>query len=102
MDLKDYTGDGKALDSLFAAGDCNLLLIQLVGYSQKQDRVIQYPVSLKNWDVDDRGKITTGFWLDRVFLQNPIRQASGIIRCQSGSAISRRTKFTTMPLKSAF
>jgi len=74
MDLKDYTGDGKALEfGFFAAGDCNLLLIQLVGYSQKQDRVIQYPVSLKNWDVDDRGKITTGFWLDRVFLQNPIR-----------------------------
>ena len=72
--LKDYNGDGNALAfAFFAAGDCNMLLIQLVGYSPKQDRVIQYPVSLKNWELDDNGKTTTGLWLDRVFLQKPLR-----------------------------
>jgi hypothetical protein len=72
LDLKDYNGDGKALEfALFDAGSCTVLLIQLIGYSLRQDRVIQFPIQLLNWE--EEGKITKGLWLDRVFLQKPTR-----------------------------
>lgn len=47
MWLKDYNGDGKALEfALFDALACMGLDTTLIGYSEKQDRVIQYQVSL--------------------------------------------------------
>jgi len=62
IDLKDYNGDGNAVEfPFFAAESCSVLMVQLVGHSQKQDRVIQYPVSVKNWNVDAGGKTTAGF-----------------------------------------
>jgi hypothetical protein len=46
--LKDYNGDGKAFEfALFEAEACMGLQTTLIGYSEKQDRVIQYPVSLE-------------------------------------------------------
>ena len=46
--LRDYNGDGKPLEfALFEAEACMGLQTTMIGYSEKQDRVIQYPVSLK-------------------------------------------------------
>lgn len=45
MALKDYNGDGKAYEfALFDAHACMGLGTSLIGYSQRRDRVIQYPV----------------------------------------------------------
>lgn len=47
MWLRDYNGDGKALEfALFDAPACMGLQTSLIGYSEKQDRVIQYPIDL--------------------------------------------------------
>jgi hypothetical protein len=46
--LRDYNGDGKALEfAFFDAVACMGLQTTLIGYSAKQDRVIQYPIELK-------------------------------------------------------
>ena len=69
--LKDYNGDGKALEfALFDAQACMGLPSTLIGYSQKQDRVIQYPVRLQ---VDDNGKTSseTSHWCDYLFDKDP-------------------------------
>ena len=47
MWLKDYNGDGHAWEfALFDAIACMGLPTTLIGYSEAQDRVIQYPVEL--------------------------------------------------------
>ncbi len=47
MWLKDYNGDGHAWEfALFDAVACMGLPTTLIGYSEAQDRVIQYPVAL--------------------------------------------------------
>ena len=47
MWLKDYNGDGHAWEfALFDAIACMGLPTTLIGYSEAQDRVIQYPVDL--------------------------------------------------------
>src|SRR5262249_24796821 len=51
MWLKDYNGDGKALEfALFNKEACVGLTTTLVGYSEWQDKVIQYQIHL---DVED-------------------------------------------------
>jgi hypothetical protein len=46
--LRDYNGDGKALEfALFDALACMGLQTTLIGYSKKQDRVINYPINLE-------------------------------------------------------
>ena len=73
MWLRDYNGDGKALEfALFDAPACMGLQTTLIGYSEKQDRVIHYPVSLE---------VTEGtkqvhrnlFWADYLFNKKPNR-----------------------------
>ena len=69
--LKDYNGDGKALEfALFDAQACMGLPSTLIGYSVKQDRVIQYPVRLQ---VDDNGTTSeeTSHWCDYLFASDP-------------------------------
>ena len=45
--LKDYNGDGEALEfALFDANNCTIVETTLFGYSKSQDRVIQYPIHL--------------------------------------------------------
>lgn len=71
--LKDYNGDGRALEfALFEAEACMGLQTTLIGYSEKQDRVIQYPVKL---DVVEGGKHSArnSLWADYLFNQKPKR-----------------------------
>ncbi len=47
LSLKDYNGDGQALEfALYEAENCTLVKTSLFGYSQAKDRVIQYPIHL--------------------------------------------------------
>jgi hypothetical protein len=65
--LRDYNGDGNALEfALFDALACMGLETTLIGYSEKQDRVIQYPVKL---DVIEGSKHSTRVtpWADYLF-----------------------------------
>ena len=49
LHLRDFNGDGRALEfALFDALACMGLETALFGYSERQDRVIQYPVSLES------------------------------------------------------
>lgn len=67
MNLKDYNADGKPYEfALFNALACMGLDTTLIGYSQKQDKVIQYPIELKTHD-----KISNGFWADYLFGHKP-------------------------------
>lgn len=69
--LKDYNGDGKALEfALFDALACMGLQTTLIGYSESQDKVIQYPIRLK---VNDKGKQTIEVrrWADYLFAKEP-------------------------------
>ncbi len=72
MWLKDYNGDGKALEfALFDAANCMALLTTLIGYSEWQDRVIQYPIYLEV--VGDEGHRTESLsWCDYLFSEKPI------------------------------
>jgi hypothetical protein len=72
MWLGDYNGDGRAQEfALFNAEACMGLGTALFGYSEKQDRVIQYPVSLQV--TDDKGRRSTEVlnWVDYLFSREP-------------------------------
>ena len=71
--LRDYNGDGKALEfALFDALACMGLETTLIGYSAKQDRVIQYPISLEVFDGAKR-TTTVSAWADYLFSGKPLR-----------------------------
>jgi len=73
MWLRDYNGDGKALEfALFDAEACMGLQTTLIGYSAKQDRVIQYPVSLEVLEGSKRSR-TVSPWADYLFSKKPLR-----------------------------
>jgi hypothetical protein len=71
MWLRDYNGDGKALEfALFDAQACMGLQTTLIGYSERQDKVIQYPTRLV---VEEKGKrsVTMRSWVDYFFSGKP-------------------------------
>jgi len=71
--LRDYNGDGQALEfALFEAEACMGLQTTLIGYSERQDRVINYPIVI---DVIEGGKHTkqVSSWADYLFNQKPRR-----------------------------
>jgi hypothetical protein len=71
MWLKDYNGDGQAGEfALFDALACMGLPTTLIGYSQAQDRVIQYAVDLT---VTSGNKKSTrvAYWVDYLFSKRP-------------------------------
>ena len=71
MWLHDFNGDGRALEfALYDALACMGLETALFGYSERQDRVIQYPTSL---EAEYGGKKTTGVlgWVDYLFSKQP-------------------------------
>jgi len=71
--LKDYNGDGKPFEfALFEAEACMGLQTTLIGYSDKQDRVIQYPIKL---EVIERSTHSTSVtpWADYLFSKKPLR-----------------------------
>lgn len=71
MWLKDYNGDGRAGEfALFDAIACMGLPTTLIGYSQAQDRVIQYPVVL-TLITGNQKSTRTAFWVDYLFSQTP-------------------------------
>jgi hypothetical protein len=73
MWLKDYNGDGKALEfALFEAEACMGLQTTLIGYSEKQDRVIQYPISLELIEGSKHSTSVTR-WADYLFSKKPLR-----------------------------
>lgn len=72
MALKDYNGDGRVAEfALFDAEACMGLATALIGYSETQDRVIQYPVELV---VIENGKrtTTTNLWSDYLLKKQPL------------------------------
>lgn len=71
--LRDYNGDGKPLEfALFDAVACMGLETTLIGYSEKQDQVIQYPISLLIIEATKRMNTVT-LWADYLFSQKPVR-----------------------------
>jgi hypothetical protein len=71
MWLKDYNGDGKALEfALFDSTYCRGLLTTLIGYSEWEDRVIQYPVHLEVEGYAGRETKLLS-WCDYLFSEKP-------------------------------
>ena len=69
MNLKDYNGDGKALEfALFDAPACMGLPTSLIGYDEPKDRVIQYPITIHTPE-----GTTSDHWLDYLFSEKPKR-----------------------------
>ncbi len=71
MWLRDYNGDGKALEfALFDALACMGLQTTLIGYSERRDKVIQYPTRLV---VEEKGErsVTVRRWIDYLFSRKP-------------------------------
>jgi hypothetical protein len=73
MWLRDYNGDGKALEfALFDALACMGLETTLIGYSEKRDRVIQYPVNLEVIEGSKHSN-SVSTWADYLFSTKPRR-----------------------------
>lgn len=71
--LRDYNGDSTALEfALFDALACMGLQTTLIGYSTRQDRVIQYPIELEVIEGSKRSS-RTSLWADYLFNQKPRR-----------------------------
>jgi len=71
MWLKDYNGDGKALEfALFDALACMGLQSTLIGYSPSRDKVIQYPIQLEAMEEGKHAK-QIGHWCDYLFSKKP-------------------------------
>jgi len=77
--LKDYTGQGKALQfALFYAEACMGLETTLIGYSPIQDKVIRYPIVLTVSEASGKAKkfISADYWCDYLFSKEPIQPGS--------------------------
>ncbi len=69
--LRDYNGDGQALEfALFDAQACMGLATTLIGYSTRQDRVIQYPIHLSTTGEGKRTRAVS-HWCDYLFSLRP-------------------------------
>lgn len=73
MWLRDYNGDGRALEfALFDALACMGLETTLVGYSVAQDKVLQYQIHLTT-SQDGEPEARVSSWADYLFSQKPLR-----------------------------
>jgi len=73
LGLRDYDGDGKAQEfALFDALACMGLQTTLIGYSQSQDKVIQYPILVETIE-GKKHSTSTEFWADYLFSKATIR-----------------------------
>jgi hypothetical protein len=71
MRLKDYNGDGRASEfALYDAWACMGLETTLIGYSERRDRVIQYPVHLTIEGGQQRSSVSP--WADYLFSRRPV------------------------------
>jgi len=74
MWLRDYNGDGKACEfALFDAQACMGLATTLIGYSERQDKVIQYQTHLVVNDSKGKRSTTAEYWTDYLFSKRPVR-----------------------------
>jgi hypothetical protein len=77
MWLRDYNGDGKAWEfALFDAQACMGLATTLTGYSERQDKVIQYQTHLVVNDSKKKRSISTEYWTDYLFSKKPTSPGS--------------------------
>jgi hypothetical protein len=78
MWLKDYNGDGDKNEfALFDAQACMGLPTTLIGYSKREDKLLQYPIHLETLE---EGKRSTRvqLWADYLFSKEP--QSPGVWR----------------------
>lgn len=69
--LRDLNGDGKPLEfCLFVMESCTGPDTMVLGYSQRQDRVVVYSFHLAGRLWDKENPVTT--WMDRFVMQKPI------------------------------
>ncbi|MBS1792962.1 MAG: hypothetical protein JSS81_03865 [Acidobacteria bacterium] len=67
--LQDYNGDGRAQEfALFDAVACMGLETTLIGYSARQDKVVQYQTELATSDGTSKE-----YWVDYLFGQRPVK-----------------------------
>jgi hypothetical protein len=72
MWLKDYNGDGKALEfALFYKEECDEPATTLIGYSERQDKVIQYPITLE-FERGAEHTLGAARWFKSLFSKQPI------------------------------
>lgn len=72
ISLRDFNGDGRALEfALYDAPACMGLQTALIGYSEKQDKVIQYPIQLEVTEDGKRGTWNT-LWADYLLTNKPV------------------------------
>lgn len=70
INFKDFFGDGKVDEFvLFNSEDCDSIVTLLAGYDEKNNKILVYPIELHV-----NGKIGTGYWLERLFIQKPKRK----------------------------
>jgi hypothetical protein len=70
--LWDFNGDGRAQEfALYNAWACMGLGTALFGYSEKQDRVIQYSTSLSVTDTKGQKRTEVLDWVDYLFAKEP-------------------------------
>lgn len=73
MWLKDYNGDGRPLEfALFDAQACMGLATALIGYSEGQDKVIQYQTNLAVTNSKGKRSTQTSGWVDYLFSKKPV------------------------------
>lgn len=72
MQLKDYNGDGRAHEfALYDAWACMGLETTLIGYSERRDRVVQYPIHLTITGGQQASSVSP--WADYLFSRRPAR-----------------------------
>ncbi len=77
MWLKDYNGDGKPWEfALFDAQACMGLATTLLGYSERQDKVVQYQTQLVVRDSKRKRSTTIQSWTDYLFSKKPTSPGS--------------------------
>lgn len=71
--LKDYNGDGKALEfALIDALACMPIDTTLIGYSEANDKLVNYQVELTVKLDDEKPKKEVSRWIPYLFTQKPI------------------------------
>ena len=66
--LRDYNGDGRALEvAMFAAESSSDLLTTVLGYSEKRDRLVQYVFHVAVSDPNGNARTYDSAWVERLF-----------------------------------
>ncbi|HME42129.1 MAG TPA: hypothetical protein VKF36_03500 [Syntrophorhabdales bacterium] len=72
LNYRDYNGDGEAAEfALYDAPFCMGLQTALIGYSRRQDRVLQYPLDVK-FTKDKESWREESLWLEYIFSEKPV------------------------------